>query len=99
MARPTIYGLGSVPEIMMATHDDNGTVVVPTEARLTIQDPHGSQITVSGGQMTVDGDYLIYLYQGITTSGFYQYEGWVKSASGKEDARTNGFQVIDRIID
>lgn len=93
--KPNVYVYGARPEIVLSPLDIDGNPFVPDEARLTIDAPNGT-ITVSGAQMTQDGDYLTYIYT-PTTSGYFAYEAWVADTTGRETAEHNGFYVIDRI--
>jgi hypothetical protein len=96
MSRPKTYTLGSRPEIILAVTDDEGLVVLPTLARLSVEEPDGTVFTVSGGVMTSNGTYLSYVYDPQQV-GWYEYEGWVRDSAGRESASQNGFTVIDRV--
>lgn len=93
---PNVYVLGAKPELVFETEDINGNLIVPLEARLSIKQPDGVVLTYSGGDLTTASGYLYFLYS-PPTIGWYEYEGWVKDATGREDASTKGFEVIDRV--
>lgn len=40
---------------------------------------------------------LTYVYA-PPVKGWYSYEGWGRDTSGREIAKTNGFEVVDTII-
>jgi hypothetical protein len=97
MTRPKNYVLGSTPEIRLATTDTDGNSVSPTLARLTIDAPDGTTLTISGGVMTDNVTYLSYVYS-PTVSGFFMYEAWVEDSSGNEASSQHGFYVVDRVL-
>lgn len=77
--------------------DTNGDPFTPLESRLSIKQPDGYIVTVSGSDDLVQASgYLYYLYQ-PPTRGWYEYEGWGKDGTGREVAQTNGFEVIDHV--
>jgi hypothetical protein len=94
--RPNQYVLGARPRITLATVDQDGATVMPTEARLSILRPDQVVVTVSGAQMTNMTTYLAYDYT-PTTSGFYQYESWCKDTNGREAAAQHAFMVTNRV--
>ena len=96
MVKPNRYVLGGVEEIDMTPTDQDGVFFVPSELRLSIKEPSGDIITVSGGEVTLASGYLFYLYRPPTT-GWYEYENWVADSTGREKVVTNGFEVIDRV--
>lgn len=98
MAKPNVYVLGGITEIDATPTDQDGVFFVPSESRLSIKEPSGTIITVSGGglSMSPTSGYLYYLYR-PTTIGWYEYEQWVKDSTGREIVKTNGFDVIDRV--
>lgn len=96
MTKPNVYILGGVPEIDIVTYDRENVIFIPDETRLSIKQPDGVIVTVSGdGLQTVSG-YQFYLYR-PPAIGWYEYEVWVKDFSGREDTETNGFEVTDRV--
>lgn len=94
--KPNVYILGGVPEIDLNTIDNQGVAFIPSESRLSIKQPDGVIITVSGDGLSIASGYMYYLYR-PPTIGWYEYEGWVKDNSGREDTETNGFEVTDRV--
>lgn len=94
--RPHIYTLGTSPRLVLETVDIDGLPITPTEARISIEKPDGTVFTVSGGLMTQVGDNLTYEYSPLT-EGWYMYEGWIKSADGREASQTKGFYVTDSV--
>jgi hypothetical protein len=50
----------------------------------------------SGGGLVQASGYLYCLYA-FPLVGWYQYEAWVRDATGREDAATRGFEVIDEV--
>lgn len=96
MAKPNVYVLGSVPELDLAFETVGGEAFTPAQSRLSVKQPDGEIITVSGGDLIQASGYLYYLYK-PPTIGWYEYEGWGKDGTGREVAQTNGFEVIDRV--
>lgn len=94
--KPNVYVLGGKPELILTTTDINGTPFIPVAARLSVKNPDGTIVTYSGADMTEASGYLSLLYHPLTV-GWYEYEGWVADPSGKEDAATQGFEVIDNV--
>lgn len=96
MVRPNVYVLGGITEIDLTPTDLAGDFFIPSESRLSIKEPDGDIITVSGGDFITASGYLYYLYRPPTV-GWFQYESWVKDSTGRETAQTNGFEVIDKV--
>lgn len=96
MTAPNRYVLGGTPEIDVTTTDQNGITFVPVAMRLSIKQPDGVIITLSGGDLTIASGYMYYLYRPLTI-GWYEYESWVRDGTGREDTATNGFDVYDRV--
>lgn len=96
MAAPNVYVLGSKPELDLEFTSIYGAHFEPAESRLSIKQPDGEIITVSGDGMVYASGHLTYLYR-PPTKGWYEYEGWGKDGTGREVAMTNGFEVIDRV--
>jgi hypothetical protein len=94
--KPNVYFLGGVQELRMAPKDQDGVFFVPSEMRLSIKPPTGTILTVSGGEVTLASGFLYFRYRPATI-GWYEYESWVKDASGGETVQSNGFEVIDRV--
>lgn len=99
---PSVYVLGGAPEIRLEFFDLNGNPMVPIVAKLSIKEPSGNIITVSGGTTIPDGDlilgsgYMYYIYE-PPTIGWTEYEGWGEDGMGRSVAQTAGFEVIDRV--
>lgn len=96
MSGPNRYVLGGVPEVDIIPKDQDGIFFVPSELRLSIKQPDGNIITVSGAEVTTASGYLYYLYR-PPTIGWYEYETWVADSSGREVVDTKGFDVIDNV--
>jgi hypothetical protein len=96
LVKPNVYVLGGKVEIDMYPTDLSGTFFVPSRSRLSIKEPDGDIITVSGADLTVASGYLYYLYR-PPTIGWFEYESWVEDSTEREVAQTNGFEVIDRV--
>lgn len=97
MTRPNVYVLGGKPELDLLFLDENGVAFTPVEMRLSIKEPTGTIITVSGGDLTLaSGGAYTYLYR-PPVIGWYEYEGWGKDGLTREVAQTNGFEVVDRV--
>jgi len=94
---PNSYILGGKPEIYVITKDQDGIIFVPSEIRLSIKEPTGAIITVSGADMTVASGYMYYLYR-PPVAGWYATETWVKDGSGREDTAGGGFEVTDAVV-
>lgn len=99
--KPHTYVLGSTPEVYFTATNKNGDGITPIEMRVSIKQPNGVIYTVSGtdaemlADTTVSGQfYLVYHPESI---GWYEYESWVKDGNGREQATTNGFEIIDRV--
>lgn len=95
---PNVYVLGAHPELRIETTDISGDLIIPLESRLSVKAPDGTIVTYSGGDLTLSttSGYL-YLIYAPETIGWYEYEAWVKDGTGREDAATRGFEVIDRV--
>lgn len=98
MTKPNVYVRGGKPEIIIVTTDLNGNVFIPTEARLSVEDPLGNVITYSGGDMLMDtaSGYLYVDYR-PSVRGWYSYDSWVKE-DVREDTDRNGFEVVEGIF-
>lgn len=97
MVAPNVYVLGGKPELDLTFTDINGDLFTPLESRLSIKQPDGHIITVSGSDYLVSGSgYLYYLYR-PPVIGWYEYEGWGLDGNGREVTQTNGFEVIDHV--
>ncbi len=96
MAKPNRYVLGTTPELDVTPKDQDGIFFVPSLARLSIKSPTGDITTVSGGELTLASGYYFYIYRPDTT-GWYEYEGWVRDSDGREKAETKGFEIYDRV--
>jgi len=91
------YVLGAKPRIKVLPVDENGSIFVPSEIRLSIKEPTGDITTFSGAELfTASGGWLYTLYTPLT-KGWYQYETWVKDGNGLEDTATNGFEVYGEV--
>lgn len=98
MTKPNVYVLGTIPELDLVFTNTDGATFEPSEMRLSVKQPDGEIITVSGGDpsLVAASGYMYYLYR-PPTIGWYEYEGWGKDTTGREVANTNGFEVIDRV--
>lgn len=94
--KPNKYNLGSKPDLLLTTVGIHDESIIPTESRISVKSPDGVIFTVSGADMTVASGYMFYTYT-PPTIGWYEYEGWVKDGTGREDAATRGFEVTDRV--
>lgn len=90
--------LGTKPKLKVSSTDTEGVTFVPSEIRLSIKNPDGTIVTYSGGDMTTASGYMFVIYNPLTT-GWYQYEGWVKDGNGLEDVATRGFEVYDLVYE
>lgn len=97
MSKPNEYFLGGKPKIKLTTIDEDGVGFIPTLSRLSIKEPDGDIVTISGGDMTYVGSGLSYYLYHPDTTGWYEYEGWVRDGHGFEDTDSNGFEIIDRV--
>lgn len=93
---PNVYVLGAKPEIYFEVVGIAGNKITPIESRISIREPSGTVVTVSGDDLFVGSGYLSLWYM-PETIGWYQYEVWVKDGDGREDAATRGFEVIDEV--
>jgi hypothetical protein len=97
IVKPNVYVLGGKPEIDLEFQDQQGVTFIASLVRLSIAQPDGTIITLSGGDMTMlSGAIYSYMYR-PPTKGWYEYEGWGRDSAGREIAMTNGFEVIDRV--
>ena len=97
MTAPHRYVLGGNEEIFFTPKDQDGIFFVPSEMRLSIEDPQGVIFTVSGAGLTTASGYLSYLYKPVL-KGWHQYEVWVKDGNGREKVETAGFEVYDKVF-
>ena len=93
--KPKRYVLGTHPKLKVTATDLDGVTFIPSEARLSVKAPTGTITTYSGADMTTASGYLYIIYNPETT-GWYEYEGWVKDGIF-EDAATRGFEIYDRV--
>lgn len=94
---PQKYNLGGTVDLLLTPYDTNNIVFNPVEARLSIKQPDGVIITVSGTGLTwVPSGYLYYTYRPPLV-GWYEYEGWVKDTTGREITKTKGLDITDRL--
>lgn len=96
LTRANRYVLGGTPEIDFTPKDQDGIFFVPSESRLSIKDPAGTILTVSGADLTTASGYFYYLYH-PELIGWYQYEVWVKDSTNREKVETAGFEVYDKV--
>lgn len=96
MVKPNEYNLGSRPELDLTPLDQDGNFFTPSEMRLSIKNPSGTILTVSGEDMILGSGYYYYQYYPETV-GWYEYEGWVRDSAGREIADSKGFEVTDRV--
>lgn len=96
MARANRYVLGGKPEISITPKDQDGVFFIPLLIRLSIKEPDGDIITVSGADLTLASGYYFYRYHPETV-GWYEYESWVRDPEGREITETKGFEVYDRV--
>jgi hypothetical protein len=104
MSKPNVYVLGGKIEIDLTSYDVDGDTFIPDYARLSIKEPDGVIITVSGGVGVLSPDltatavsgYLYYYYR-PRLKGWVEYESWVKDGSGREGTDTAGFDIIDNV--
>lgn len=98
MSKPNVYEFGSYPEILLAFTDTEGIPFVPPIVSLSIREPDGVLITVSGSDMTVlSGSIMSYIYQ-PRLIGWHEYYGLGNDNAGREIVRTNGFEVITQVL-
>lgn len=91
------FVLGGNEEIYFTPKDQNGIYFVPSEMRLSIEDPQSVIFTVSGADITQASGYLSYIYKPIL-KGWHQYEIWVKDPNDREIVKTDGFEVYDKVF-
>lgn len=88
MTVPSVYVRGSKPQIDLTFTDTNGETFEPVESRLTITEPDGSSVTVSG--------VTTYLFE-PQIPGWYEYYGWGIDVDGREISALNGFYLVEPI--
>lgn len=91
------YVLGGNEEIYFTPKDQDGIFFVPSEMRLSVEDPQGVIYTVSGGNVIQASGYFSLIYKPVL-KGRHQYEVWVKDASGREKVETAGFEIYDKVF-
>lgn len=91
------YVLGGNEEIYYTPRDLQGVFFVPSEQRVSIEDPQGVIVTVSGGDITTASGYFSYIYKPLL-KGWHQYEVWVKDSTGREIVQTAGFEIYDKVF-
>lgn len=96
MPRPNEYVLGGTIRVRAFPKDQNDEFFVPSESRISVKQPDGVIVTVSGGDLVVASGYMYFRFK-PPTIGWYEYESWVKDSAENEDAKTAGFEVIDRV--
>lgn len=96
LVKPNEYVLGGNVRLKLFPLDQDDDFFVPNESRLSIKQPDGVIVTVSGSGLTTASGYLYYRYK-PPTIGWYEYESWVKDSAENEDVQTNGFEVTDRV--
>jgi hypothetical protein len=94
---PNRYVLGGKPELYVTTVDLEGVTFIPSEIRLSVKEPSGIIITVSGAEMITASGYMSYFYK-PPTAGWYATETWVKDSTGREDTAAGGFEVYDSVV-
>lgn len=94
---PNVYELGGTPELRLNFYDENGKEFIPIESRLSIEEPGGNIVTLSGGDLTTASGYLYYLYH-PQVKGWYEYKGWGKDGTGREIAMAKGFEVSEHLL-
>lgn len=99
MTKPNEYILGGTVAVRAKFTDDAGTGVTPIEMRISVKEPSGTILTVSGGDLTpfatISGMFF-FMYR-PPTIGWYEYESWGKDGNGNEVVQTNGFEIVDRL--
>jgi len=95
LVRPNEYVLGGNVDIISTPTDLQDAFFIPQESRVSIKEPSGTIITVSGDDLTVASGYLLYKYKPPTV-GWYQYEVWHKEDTD-EVVKTLGFEVTDKV--
>jgi hypothetical protein len=100
LTKPNEYVLGGTIALRAKFTNDAGTGVTPSEARISVKEPSGTVLTISGGELTPSttiSGMSFYMYRPPTV-GWFEYESWGKDGNGNEVVQTNGFEIIDRII-
>ena len=92
---PATYVLGSKPELDALFTDTNGDVFTPVYSRISVRDPMGNIYTASGDAMSTNPDGTLYILYEPQTRGWYQWEAWGQDGTGREIAKTRGFEVSD----
>lgn len=98
MAKPNVYNLGSSPEIILAFTDTEDDPFIPVVTRLSIEEPTGTIVTVSGTDMDIIASGTLSFVYNPPVKGWYSYEGWGRDTSGREISKTSGFEIVDTII-
>lgn len=100
IVKPNEYILGGTEQLRAKFENEEGYAITPTEFRISVKEPSGDIITVSGGGLvphtTLSGVFY-YLYRPPVV-GWYEYESWGKDGNGNEVVETNGFEVTDRLF-
>jgi hypothetical protein len=99
MARPDEFVLGGTQRIRAKFTDDYVYGVTPLEMRISLKDPLGEILTVSGGDLLVDtttSGQFYFVYRPPLV-GWYEYESWGKDGNGNEVVETAGFEIVDRL--
>lgn len=97
MVRPNVYVLESRPEIYFTPEDQDGIFFTPADMRISIKEPDGDIIVVSGADITLASGYYFYIYEPLTI-GWYEYEVKVTHpTNGRQVVKTNGFEVVDNV--
>jgi hypothetical protein len=99
MTKPNEYILGGTIQVRAKFTDDAGIGVTPIEMRISVKEPTGTILTVSGEGLTpstTTSGMFYFMYRPPTT-GWIEYESWGKDGNGNEVAQTNGFEVTDRL--
>ena len=94
--KPNEYILGGNSEIFFTPTDQDGNFFTPAEMRLSIKDPSGTILTVSGGDLIMASGYFYHLYK-YPEIGWYETEVWVADSEGREIVKADGFEVVDRL--
>ena len=93
---PPIYSLGATPEIDIYAYGRDTQAVALAEITVSIQDPLGGVIVVSGQEIQTASGYYYYIYR-PEVRGWYGYVIWVKGLTGLEATSDPylGFEVVD----
>lgn len=98
MGKPSVYVLGSSPEILLAFTDTDDEPFVPSEVRLSIEEPTGTVVTFSGGDMTTLSGGILSIVYSPPVIGWYSYTGWGKDNANRTISKDNGFDIIAEIL-